>query len=427
MRTLFLDNYKGFCNTFIPFLDVNFFVGENSTGKTAVLNLLNLLSHPNFWFKPDFNNEFVELGYFNEIVNQYSSDKSYFSIGIEFKEKKGKSQKKYFWMKFKKKNSLPFISEYMTIIDNKSVLVILHTSYVEYQTKDFDEENFKDWINNRTFISNKKKVSTSKFSKSAPLAIIRSLVVNDMKKDDGTVIDDGKTSIILGPIFNNDFYWMAPIRAKAQRTYDAFKQSFSPEGNHIPNVLRNLMSIKGKRANGIIVDALIKFGKESSLFDDIQIDEYGKVKGAPYSINVLYNSLPVKITNVGYGVSQVLPLVVEIATSKNDTFAIQQPEVHLHPKAQAAFGEFIYTSTNENKNRFIIETHSDYTINRFRYQLNKIADKNKVTGQVLFFERYEMGTKVTPLQFNNRGQYPEDMPQTYSDFFIDEELKMLEI
>ena len=68
MRTLYLDNYKGFVKTFIPFLDVNFFVGENSTGKTAVLNLLNILSSPKFWISPEFNNETVELGYFDEIV-----------------------------------------------------------------------------------------------------------------------------------------------------------------------------------------------------------------------------------------------------------------------------------------------------------------------------------------------------------------------
>ena len=56
MKTLYLDNYKGFVKTFIPFLDVNFFVGENSTGKTAILNLLNILSTPSFWISPEFNN-----------------------------------------------------------------------------------------------------------------------------------------------------------------------------------------------------------------------------------------------------------------------------------------------------------------------------------------------------------------------------------
>ena len=155
--------------------------------------------------------------------------------------------------------------------------------------------------------------------------------------------------------------------------------------------------------------------------------EYSKAKGAPYAINVLYNSLPIRITNVGYGVSQVMPLIVEIVTSKGDMFAIQQPEVHLHPKAQAAFGELIYNSVIENKNKFIIETHSDFTINRFRYKLSQSEEKSKMAGQILFFERHNKGTQVTPIVIKENGQYPIDMPESYGNFFIDEELKMLEI
>lgn len=61
---LYIDNYKGFSDTLITFDDVNFFVGENSTGKTAVLNLLEVISQPNFWVVPDFNSDDIELGYF---------------------------------------------------------------------------------------------------------------------------------------------------------------------------------------------------------------------------------------------------------------------------------------------------------------------------------------------------------------------------
>lgn len=424
MKTLYLDNYKGFVKTFIPFLDVNFLVGENSTGKTAILNLLNILSTPSFWISPEFNNESVELGYFDEIVNQCSSDKTYFVIGIEFKEKKSKNAPKYFWMKFKKRNSLPYIAEYMTLIGDKSVLVTMHASSVDYQTIDYNGEKFPDWVlTYDNFVGQKKRLSTTQFSKMPPLGILRNIIEMEIRGD-----SEGKPTngIIITPIFNR-LLWLAPIRAKAQRTYESFKQAFSPEGDHIPNILRTIMTSRNKGKESSIVDALIKFGKESSLFDNIQIDEYSKAKGAPYAINVLYNSLPVRITNVGYGVSQVMPLIVEIVTSKGDMFAIQQPEVHLHPKAQAAFGELIYNSVIENKNKFIIETHSDFTINRFRYKLSQSEEKSKMAGQILFFERHNKGTQVTPIVIKENGQYPIDMPESYGNFFIDEELKMLEI
>ncbi|MCH5172564.1 MAG: AAA family ATPase [Erysipelotrichales bacterium] len=423
MKTLYLDNYKGFVNTFIPFKDVNFLVGENSTGKTTILNLLNILSNPSFWLSPEFNNETVELGYFNEIVNQCSSNKKYFVIGIEFREKKVKDSPKYFWMKFKNKNSLPYIAEYMTIIAGKSVMVTLHQSCVDFQTIDYNSEDFADWVYNYTkFKGQKKRVSMTQFSKIPPLGILRNIVEMEIKGNTENRLVKG---IVITPVFS-EFLWFAPIRAKAQRVYESFKQSFSPEGEHTPNILKNIMSGKNKK-NDNIVNALIKFGKESALFDNIQIDEYGKVKGAPYAINILYDSLPVKITNVGYGVSQVMPLIVEIITSKDSVFAIQQPEVHLHPKAQAAFGEFIFNSAIENKNKFIVETHSDYTINRFRYKMFQTKENNKISGQVLFFERKNNRTNATSIVFSENGQYPAEMPETYGKFFIDEELKMLEI
>lgn len=424
MKTLYLDNYKGFVKTFIPFLDVNFFVGENSTGKTAILNLLNILSSPNFWISPEFNNDAVELGYFDEIVNQCSSDKTYFIIGIEFKEKKAKNAPRYFWMKFKKKNSLPYVFEYMTLIGNKNVLVTIHSSSVDYQITAYNGEEFPEWIlMHERFSGQKKRLSTTQFHKMPPLGILRNIVEMEIT---GNSENKSINGIIITQIFNR-FIWLAPIRAKAQRTYESFKQSFSPEGEHIPNILRTILSSRNKEKYNNVVNALINFGKESSLFDNIQIDEYSKTPGAPYAINVLYNSLPVRITNVGYGVSQVMPLIVEIVTSKGDIFAIQQPEVHLHPRAQAAFGELLYNSALENKNSFIVETHSDFTINRFRYKLSQSKEKNKISGQVLFFERCNKGTNVIPIKIKENGQYPTDMPEAYGNFFIDEELRMLEI
>ena len=67
-----------------------------------------------------------------------------------------------------------------------------------------------------------------------------------------------------------------------------------------------------------------------------------------------------------------------------------------------------------------------FTINRFRYNLFKSEEKGKINGQVLFFERCPEGTRVVSLPFNDKGQYPDDMPLNYSNFYIDEELKMLE-
>ncbi|MNL20000.1 hypothetical protein D3C87_1412300 [compost metagenome] len=131
--------------------------------------------------------------------------------------------------------------------------------------------------------------------------------------------------------------------------------------------------------------------------------------------------------NVGYGVSQSLPIIIEVLSSNNSCFAIQQPEVHLHPRAQAAFGSFLFNSTINDKNQFIVETHSDFTINRFRYDLLKNKSKRKINSKVLFFERNEDGNSIVDIKIDSSGSYADDTPDSYRDFFIDEELKLLEI
>ena len=85
----------------------------------------------------------------------------------------------------------------------------------------------------------------------------------------------------------------------------------------------------------------------------------------------------------------------------------------------------MFTSVVENKNKFIVETHSDYTINRFRYNMSKYKRKN-ISAQVVFFERDKKGLKVTPLPFTNSGAFQFEIPESYSQFFVDEEMKMFE-
>lgn len=132
------------------------------------------------------------------------------------------------------------------------------------------------------------------------------------------------------------------------------------------------------------------------------------------------------VSSVGYGVSQSLPVIVEIfSRARNSWFAIQQPEVHLHPKAQAALGEaFFDMATTENK-KFIVETHSDYAIDRFRILLRK--SNRKIKSQVLFFEKSDSGNRITPISINDQGELDSNQPESYRDFFMKEEMELLRL
>ncbi|MGH8601340.1 MAG: DUF3696 domain-containing protein [Gammaproteobacteria bacterium] len=87
------------------------------------------------------------------------------------------------------------------------------------------------------------------------------------------------------------------------------------------------------------------------------------------------------ISDVGFGFSQVLPILVQAASMDPDhTLIIEQPELHLHPKAQVAFANFL-TSASKVGVKFIIETHSEHILKGLQLQISKgqLADVNSTS------------------------------------------------
>ena len=144
---------------------------------------------------------------------------------------------------------------------------------------------------------------------------------------------------------------------------------------------------------------------------------------SPFAVLVGYDGAKTNIKNVGYGVSQALPLVLELITGNKGCYMIQQPEVHLHPRAQASFGDALFAFVNEGSRLCFVETHSDFLIDRYRLAMSK--SKSGASCQVLFCERDGALNKLTSLAIDANGRYPEDQPDSFRRFFLNESLAML--
>lgn len=427
MEKIFLKNYKGFKEQFVELVDVNFLVGENSTGKTSFLKMVNLLSSPEFWYDYEFNNNEVELGYFEEIINKRSQE-SYFQIGIEKPEKKDNESKnkrsKTFRIVFEfiEEKSVPILSLAKVQIENFDVLIKFSKRQITYKTKLSEKSDFEIWALDFDFPKSYKRINVPRTQ--IPLSILIRFIEREIIKKDG----EFRVSGTFGQeMLYPNHKWLAPIRAKAKRTYESYKIKFSPEGDHIPSILRQILGNRTSSEKNKIISILESFGRDSNLFDKIEIRELGKKNSSPFEIIVQYKDIEIKLPNVGYGVSQSLPLIIEILSSKGTCFSIQQPEVHLHPKAQSAFGSFLFYAAKNDNNKFIVETHSDFTINRLRHKLSTSKKQVGFESKVLFFERTEEGNKITNIGLNKDGTYIGKVPTSYRDFFIDEELKLLEL
>jgi predicted ATP-dependent endonuclease of OLD family len=81
-HVLYVDNCRGFKDTYVPLADINFLVGENSSGKTSLLSLLKLMSEERLLIESQFLADDVDLGTFDDIVSAQAEDSSYFRIGM---------------------------------------------------------------------------------------------------------------------------------------------------------------------------------------------------------------------------------------------------------------------------------------------------------------------------------------------------------
>jgi hypothetical protein len=88
------------------------------------------------------------------------------------------------------------------------------------------------------------------------------------------------------------------------------------------------------------------------------------------------SSTEVSHRDVGIGVSQVLPVLVDAFAAKKRILAMEQPEIHLHPALQAELGDvFIQSSLGGQGNTFILETHSEHLILRIMRRMRQTADE----------------------------------------------------
>jgi predicted ATPase len=419
-RYLYIKNYKGFDEIILNLLDVNFFVGENSTGKTSILKLISILCGTDFWFYSQFNVDDVELGYFDEIKNKNSEDK-YFRIGLENKDNSADAELSFrILLEFEEYKSVPKLKVVKFSTDKYDFLLKISTKQIRYIYKPRVDCQFISWVNDFVFKGNY-KIIDGHFNE-LPLMLVLSFVAEKVVERQSKSTIDFMNRVGLF----KKYLWVAPIRAKAKRIYESYEIKYSPEGNHVPSLLKELLFKTNKKNRERFVNILNQFGRESNLFDEIKIKNLGNTSASPFEIIVVYGDTEIKITDVGYGVSQALPLIVGILSSKGYAFSIQQPEVHLHPKAQAAFGSVVYSAAVEDGNNFLIETHSDYTINRFRYCLSKHPNE-KVKSQVMFFRRVGNNNVIESILIGADGRFLDNIPDNYREFFIDEEIKLLEI
>ncbi|MBX7169309.1 MAG: DUF3696 domain-containing protein [Pirellulales bacterium] len=133
----------------------------------------------------------------------------------------------------------------------------------------------------------------------------------------------------------------------------------------------------------------------------------------------------VKITDVGFGVSQVLPALVQaFYCPPHSTVWMEQPEIHLHPQVQAELADVFVAATQARQNgrerhvQLIVESHSEHFLNRLQRRVAEgVLSPDDVA--VYFCRRAPMAAELEPLRLNMFGDIENWPPNFFGDEMAD--------
>lgn len=430
-------------------------VGENSTGKTSFLAMIRSLWDVACAQRlPDFKEEPYDLGSFDDIAHYragrggrattFEAGFSISPISVRRKKRHRDANDQSYWLgvTFKKKGTVPAISKMRFARNNvwgelrlveKSWRVQFGTSHGEWQIPHAIQESFiiyspLEFLN---FLSrNRMLVDQGDIEKTIILKGSNLPSNEDLEQIKKLVHDIYSTRKRQGWGYSGDqLYASAPVRSKPHRTYDPARTTRDPSGDHVPMFLAG-MYWQNKEKWETFKAALEDFGQKSGLFDEIAVKPLGKHEGEPFQVHIKKYGRRAKgpqrnLIDVGYGVSQALPIITELLRpDASPVFLLQQPEVHLHPSAQAALGS-LFCQIAANRRQLIIETHSDHLLDRVRMDIRDGKTSLKPEDvSILFFDRGDLDVTIHSLRIDKEGNI-QNMPPNYRRFFLEETKRSL--
>ena len=428
-------------------------VGENSTGKTSFLALLRALDDLAHGTTPDFKRPPYDLGSFDEIAHypggRGGRAETFHAEAVASSATAGSQGERKLVVEFAKEGTAPVpVRQQVSLVkmgdtnnqDDAWIDVNLQSSSIKIGTKrgtwnvQMNKSLQLDRISINEILSTVINAET--------LSRLIELCKPEGDSPDAKTDDTQDWSDLLDEILAvrqlGDVYASAPVRSQPRPTYDPARDSDDPEGKYIPMLFARLSSQQPDVwAN--LKKGLEQFGQSSRLFNEIEIRYFSRRDSDPFQVQVRKYGQGRKgpwrnLVDVGYGISQVLPIITELlrdgaAQQSPESFCtrqflLQQPEVHLHPSAQAALGSRFCQVAGPGR-QLIVETHSDNLMDRVRMDVRDgVSGLKPEDVSILFFERNDLDVQIHSLRIDQEGNVL-DAPDGYRQFFMDEMTRSL--
>ena len=418
LKRINLENFKGFESTGdLALKPITILCGTNSSGKSTILQSILLLKQSLESKNPNqtllLNGRYVHLGTFDNIIYGKTLDRN-ITFHFSLKYQKQETGLKKFGVPSLQISFRPLMSDDVRMTRPKEYLIdfkiqlkpqqkglgispIVNSfsssiSFISDQNTILPgpkvsinrEENGKyklSWDNIRIRSdSGRMKSGTVGANFEFANLLVSEIDFLDTPKDNDKYFDVLYTIFRINDLIRNSmnfFTYIGPLREEPARRY-IYEDETLEIGNkgenaaylylsEQDNLIANYFSLKD---NSFIKEpSVIKL--KDAMMNWLNHMKITDLKPEPLS-EIIYLNLAsgsskdtrVNIADVGFGVSQIFPIILEgVRMPTGNTLILEQPEIHLHPNLQMQMADFFISLALANKN-IIVETHSDHIINR---------------------------------------------------------------
>ena len=215
-----------------------------------------------------------------------------------------------------------------------------------------------------------------------------------------------------------DLLYLGPVRSQPER-YHIFSGDtpdyVGQSGEHLPSLLFKRPELL-EQTNDDLERLNVKYRLK---LDKLQYEDASSSNVFSLRLVDTRTKIYANLRDVGFGISQVLPIVMQSGLSEKKTLLIEQPEIHLHPAHQAELGDMFIRSAKERGNTLLLETHSEHLLLRIMRRMRETSTGELPEGalavrpedvMVLFVESDGSQSIVREMPLNERGELVKAWP-----------------
>ncbi len=370
------------------------FFGTNSSGKSSLLQMLLLLKQTIGTDKVLFfgdESSLVNLGSFPEVIHGHKEEEL---LELEF----GCKHQEVFEIEVLGKHSDGYFVDVPIPIDNFSFNTALRVDGSELKT-----ERFRYRFESCDIPEIRWESYNLRYRNLLGEEDGQTVRIKNCYGEPVTESDD-----ILGPLssaFEKLFahvYPLGPTRVHPQRYYhwdDKDPTDVGLWGDKVIDALlcahMRRMKISKEGEEATIENRVSEWLQEMDLAHSFSLEPIGALKDDNYKVQIQKSATSpvVTLADMGYGLADVLPmLVLCYYTPEGSTLILEQPGIHLHPKAQADLADLLIEVIKERNLQILVESHSEHFLTRL--QLCIAEQKIAASDTALYFCENESGVST---------------------------------